>query len=128
VGVVVYSHVIQVKHAVDDALIAAAEQIGAAAEGHAIEYCPVGDTGILSGSISHDKEVAEHSVTIAVGTNVEYGVYVELGHKQQPGRYVPAIGKRLKADFVAAKPFLRPAFENHIPEFEEILAAMLGGI
>jgi hypothetical protein len=31
----------------------------------------------------------------SVGTNVQYAAYVEYGHKQQPGRYVAAIGKRL---------------------------------
>lgn len=31
---------------------------------------------------------------------VEYASYVEYGHRQEPGRYVPAIGKRLKAGWV----------------------------
>ncbi len=31
---------------------------------------------------------------------VEYASWVEYGHSQQPGRYVPAIGKRLVRDFV----------------------------
>lgn len=30
----------------------------------------------------------------------EYASYVEYGHRQQPGRYVPAIGKRLKKGWV----------------------------
>ncbi|WP_302816149.1 HK97 gp10 family phage protein [Selenomonas flueggei] len=32
--------------------------------------------------------------------NTEYASYVEYGHRQTPGRYVPAIGKRLKAAWV----------------------------
>ncbi len=32
--------------------------------------------------------------------NTEYAEYVEYGHRQQPGRYVPAIGKRLKRAWV----------------------------
>lgn len=39
-----------------------------------------------------------HSITI---TNpVHYASYVENGHRQQPGRFVPAIGKRLKKSWV----------------------------
>lgn len=30
----------------------------------------------------------------------EYASYVEYGHRQEPGRYVPAIGKRLKKGWV----------------------------
>ena len=32
--------------------------------------------------------------------NTEYASYVEYGHRQTPGRYVSAIGKRLKAAWV----------------------------
>ncbi len=37
---------------------------------------------------------------------VEYASYVEFGHRQTPGRYVPAIGKRLKESWVDGKYFL----------------------
>lgn len=37
---------------------------------------------------------------------VEYASFVEFGHRQQPGRYVPAIKKRLVRDFVEGKFFL----------------------
>lgn len=33
----------------------------------------------------------------------EHASFVEYGHSQQPGRYVPAIGKRLVRDFVPGK-------------------------
>ena len=50
------------------------EAIGLVAEGHANKITPV-DTGRLRNSISHatDDEAAY------IGTNVEYGPYVELG-------------------------------------------------
>ena len=50
------------------------EAIGLVAEGHAKKITPV-DTGRLRNSISHatDDEAAY------IGTNVEYGPYVELG-------------------------------------------------
>lgn len=34
---------------------------------------------------------------------VEYAPYVEYGHRQSPGRYVPAIGKSLKRSWVPGK-------------------------
>lgn len=37
-----------------------------------------------------------HSYVIEISNTVEYASYVEYGHRQQPGRYVPAIAKRLK--------------------------------
>lgn len=37
---------------------------------------------------------------IEVSNNLEYAEAVEYGHRQEPGRYVPAIGKRLKRKFV----------------------------
>lgn len=40
---------------------------------------------------------------IEIVNAVEYAPYVEFGHRQTPGRYVPAIGKRLKAGWVDGK-------------------------
>lgn len=37
---------------------------------------------------------------IDVTNDVDYASYVEFGHRQTPGRYVPAIGKRLKGSWV----------------------------
>lgn len=41
--------------------------------------------------------------TIEVYNNTEYAEWVEFGHRQTPGRYVPAIGKRLKKPWVQGK-------------------------
>ena len=41
-----------------------------------------------------------NTYVIEVINPVMYAEYVEYGHRQEPGRYVPAIGKRLKADWV----------------------------
>ena len=81
-------------------------------------------TGNLRNSITHE-QADDH--TEAIGTNVYYAPYVELGHNQEPGRYVPAIGKRLKAAHVAAKPYLRPAVENHRAEYIRIIETELKG-
>lgn len=43
---------------------------------------------------------------IRVINPVEYASYVEFGHRQTPGRFVPAIGKRLKQGWVNGHYFL----------------------
>ena len=104
----------------------ALEICGGTAERYAKENLTKNDsvkTGNLRNSITH-QQVDEN--TEAVGTGVKYAPYVELGHNQEPGRYVAAIGKRLVADHVAAKPYLRPAVENHREEYEKIIKDELG--
>jgi len=120
-----------------EALKRGLKMVGMQAESHAKELCPV-QTGNLRNSIAYavGGETAsngegtapadpEGQITLYVGSNVEYAPYVELGHYQQPGRYVPAIGKRLVADYVPAKPFLRPAIENYTGEYNRILIGEL---
>lgn len=56
------------------------------------------DPTAYASSLQVDNSGNTYSITI---TNpVHYASYVESGHRQQPGRYVPAIGKRLKKQFV----------------------------
>lgn len=40
---------------------------------------------------------------IEVFNPTEYASYVEYGHRQEPGRYVPAIGRKLKKAWVPGK-------------------------
>lgn len=100
-----------------DAKKRALEICGGKCETYAKQLCPK-DKGRLVNSITH-KQLDEN--TEIIGTNVEYAPYVELGHHQQPGRYVPAIGKRLKASYVKGKPFIRPAAEDHSDEYKRII-------
>ena len=83
-------------------------------------------TGKISGTLPPEQD--SNKVTVYVGTNVEYAPYVELGHHQQPGRYVPAIGKRLKASYVAGKPFLAPAVTGCMDEVAQALNLELGSV
>lgn len=133
-----------VEKATVQAMQKAARMIGGSVSGHAIEACPV-DTGLLRNSItfalgggepdithykSNDRdkngnhvEVKEGSyagtapndddgeVTVYVGTNVEYAPYQELG--------APGIN-------LAARPYLRPAFENNRNEIEQIIRSVFG--
>ena len=103
--------------AVNSAARRALETCGLKAESYAKNLCPV-KTGRLRNSITH-LTISEPAVLI--GSNVEYAPYVELGHRQQPGRYVPALKKRLKASKVNGKPFIRPAIENHMSEYQDIV-------
>lgn len=49
---------------------------------------------------------------IEIVNPVEYAAYVEYGHRQTPGRYVPAIGKRLVAGFVEGQRMLKKSLET----------------
>lgn len=42
-------------------------------------------------------------VTIDVINPTEYAIYVEYGHRQQKGRFVPVLGKRLKQSWVEGR-------------------------
>ena len=58
----------------------------------------------------------EYVVTIINPT--EYASYVEYGHRQRPGRYVPALGKSLKASWVKGRFMLTVSLqelENQLP-------------
>lgn len=50
---------------------------------------------------------------IIITNPVEYASYVEFGHRQEPGRYVPAIGKKLKAFWVEGQ-FMMTISEKEI--------------
>lgn len=53
--------------------------------------------------------------------NTEYASYVNYGHRQTPGRYVPAIGKRLKKGWVDGKFFI----ELSVAELKAITEPLL---
>lgn len=89
-----------IKKEVQEAIETAMEQIGISAETYAKMNCPV-DTGRLRASISHDSD----ENTVIVGTNVEYAKYVELGTSKMKPR-----------------PYLKPAMQNHVNEYKQIIA------
>lgn len=64
----------------------------------------------ISTSDAQNMQRGIHSVTV---TNpVSYASYVENGHRQTVGRYVPAIGKRLTRGWVEGQHFLRAAEDD----------------
>lgn len=59
---------------------------------------------------------------IEVVNPTEYASYVEYGHRQKPGRYVPALGKSLKKGWVPGKFMLtisEQQLESQAPELLE---------
>lgn len=77
----------------------ALEAVGLQAEGYAKLLCPV-DTGRLRNSISH----AVQGDTVYIGTNVEYGPYVEFGTRNQ-----------------RPQPYLTPASTQHSEDYKRII-------
>ena len=108
--------------ATDEAIYDALDIIGNKAADYAAALAPV-KTSNLKQNI--ESRVVMDEKAVYVGTAVEYAPYVEFGHHQQVGRYVPAIGKRLVREFVPAKPFLKPAIQNHLDEYKHILETEL---
>ena len=115
------SHRKEVLDAVQGAVDRALEICGGKAEGYAVDLAPV-KTGNLKNSITHEQESNDTEV---IGSTVFYAPYVELGHHQEPGRYVPAIKKRLVRSFVPGKQFIRPAIMNHVDEYKEVFEGEL---
>lgn len=65
-------------------------------------------SGYVGGNLRRNWTVGEiqkegGAYRIEVFNPTEYASYVEYGHRQEPGRYVPAIGKRLKKGWIQGK-------------------------
>ena len=71
--------------------------------------------GSLRRSLRMEMPSASHDGM--VGYTIHYAPHVEYGHRQKVGRYVPVLGKRLKASFVQGQYFLRKSMEETKPEF-----------
>lgn len=119
------------------ALVAAAtkglDAIGAAAAKHASANA-VRDTGALADSMMY----AGDYQSVSVGSPLEYAPYVELGtgpnyqappawitnsaqrghHDTDPWWYMDDDGEWKRGWFVTARPFLRPAIEDHADEYK----------
>lgn len=96
------SHVRKVRDETQRAKDRALEIIGGKAESYAKELCPV-DTGRLRNSITHQQYDENTEI---IGTNVEYAPYLELGTYR-----------------MAARPYLRPAAENHGEEYRRVIVS-----
>jgi phage gpG-like protein len=99
------------------------EKVGLLAEGYAKKRCKV-RTGRLRNSITH----AVQDDDVYIGTNVEYGAYVELGTgvhyptgRKNPWVYKDSEGNFHKTSGSKAQPFLRPACTEHTGTYKNAL-------
>lgn len=82
-------------------------------------------SGILRNSISHDTD----DDSAYIGTDVEYGVYVELGtgiYASEGGRSTPWVYKDDEGNWhttvgMKPRPYLAPAVQEHIDEYKELV-------
>ena len=112
------SHKEEAMKAVTEAMARALEICGGKAETYAKQLAPVGtpeSTGIpgyhggtLRNSITHEQE---NENTEAVGSAVKYSPFVELGTYK-----------------MKARPFLRPAVENHGAEYKAVIERELAKV
>lgn len=109
----------------------ALERIGQQAEGYAVDLVPV-DTGLLRQSISHAYNEEKHEVLI--GSTSEYAVYVELGTgkyypggRKQPWVYQDANGDWHRTEGNRPQPYLKPAIEDHLGTYKNIIIDELKG-
>ena len=92
-------------------------------------------TGLLRNSITSTVRQEDGCVCAVIGTNVEYAPYVELGTgiyaqgeshaKHIPWTFKGSDGKFHTTSGVIARPFLRPAIEDHVKEYKEIVESLL---
>ena len=113
------------------------EAIGVKAEKYAKARCPVGTSestgkrgyrgGTLRNSITHNAD----SDMVAIGSNVEYAPYVELGtgpYFEAPPEWEQFDAPRGSGSghgYVHPRPYLKPAILDHVDEYEKIAGDIL---
>lgn len=113
------------------ACLLALEKCGLAAEGYAKLLCHV-DTGNLRNSITHQIQASE--LACYIGTNSEYGAYVELGTgkyypggRQTPWVYQDAQGNWHLTHGQRAQPYLKPAVADYVAQYKGIIESEMRG-
>lgn len=133
----------EVLDALDNAVDKALTIIGIKAERYAKARCPVGtpestgwtdkkgkrhpNKGYRGGTLRNSITFSVEDQILSIGTNVEYGPYVELGtgpYFEAPPSWeqfdVPA-GKGVGHGYVRPRPYLKPAIIDHIKEYEDVI-------
>lgn len=129
-------HADEILSSMHKAAITALEEVGIQAEGYAKKIAPVAEYhgGDLRQSISH--KVDARAQEVYIGTNVEYGVYQELGtgeyYEGEGGRhtawcYEDKKGNKHWTRGNKAHPFLRPAVQDHKQTYKNIIEDTLKG-
>ena len=88
---------------IDDFCIQVTQEISQDFVKAVIAKTPGGQTGALKNNWVSNIIKEGNIYKIEVINPLEYAEFVEFGHRQQPGRYVKAIGKRLTKSWVEGK-------------------------
>ena len=67
-------------------------------------------------------------ISIELRNSKNYASFVENGHRQTPGRYVPAIGKRLKVSWVPGQHFLQKATKQTSNQIPQLITPVMDNI
>lgn len=77
-------------------------------------------SGNLRRSMTHGRiELTNKVYKVKIGSALPYAQAVEEGHFQEIGRYVPAIGKKLKRAFVPGKHMIGNSIEIYQKELQK---------
>lgn len=130
-SVQISDHSAEILEAMREQVLLGLETIGQEAEGYAKDEVPV-DTGRLRNSIAH-KVVADEKA-VYIGTNVDYGPYVEYGTgiyadngqgRQTPWFYVDDKGQGHYTRGMKPRHFLKKAVTGHDAHYKSIMEAVL---
>lgn len=119
----------EILKALEEKTKAALEGVGIQAEGFAKRSTPV-DTGRLRNSITH----AVRGDDVYIGTNVEYGIWLELGTgiyasdgkgRQSPWGYYDRKGKYHVTRGMKPRHMLKKAASEHTEEYKRIIEAIM---
>lgn len=111
------------------------DDIGEVAIGEVKSRTPVDSGGLRNAWDKTPAQLKGNGIQVTITNNKEYAPFVEYGHRQEVGRYVPAIGKRLKAPFVKGQFMLKnslPSIQRDMLEkaqtkFDAEINKLLGG-
>ena len=67
-------------------------------------------------------------ISIELRNSKNYASFVENGHRQTLGRYVPTIGKRLKASWVPGQHFLQKATKQTSNQIPQLITPVMDNI
>lgn len=129
-------HSDEVLDAMESACAVALEMCGLVAEGYAKKLCNSPGkfgTGALRNSITHTVTNSGERAAY-VGTNSEYGVYVECGTgiyypggRPTPWVYQDGDGNWHMTHGQRAKPYIKPAVADHAEQYKKIIEQELKG-
>lgn len=84
-----------------------------------------GMTPFRAGELRQSMAMSEIDDGAEVGYSAEYAPHVEYGHRQEVGRYVPAIGKRLVASYVEGQRYFQENVNEQGETFKQDITEQL---